>query len=160
MHFSFPLQFFFRFDVSRMYFGKNEIHARGKYVKLKSASFSLIHRFIIRRNITGKILMNKEMKKQNSHVGFFLESCSQIIAHLLNRLGLLICLEECSYVTMLHPPNCNHSHLDKKIFAYLNVPFSIASGKLMVQINYSFKKDNRNIVFVPVKCRFLNGFLF
>ena len=61
---------------------------------------------------------------------------------------------------MLHPPNCNHSHLDKKIFAYLNVPFSIASGKLMVQINYSLKKDKQNIVFVPVRCRFPNGFLF
>ena len=56
---------------------------------------------------------------------------------------------------MLHPPNCNHSHLDKKIFAYLNVPFSIASGKLMVQINYSLKKDKQNIVFVTVRCRFL-----
>ena len=58
--------------------------------------------------------------------------------------------------TLLHPPNCNHSHLAKKIFAYLNVPFSIASGKLMVQINYSLKKDKQNIVFVPVWSRFPN----
>ena len=94
-------------------------------------------------NITRKILMKKELKKINSHVGFILESCSQIIAHLHNRLGLLICLEECSYVTLLHPPNYNYSHLDKKIFAYLNVPFSIASGKLMDQINYILKKINQ-----------------
>ena len=36
------------------------------------------------------------------------------------RLGLLTCLEECSYGT-LHPPNCNYNDLVMKTFTYSKV---------------------------------------
>ena len=141
MHFSFPLQFFLDLTFRECILAKMK-SKQEKYVKLVLAALFFNTAYNHSENTTGKILMKKELRKLNSHVGFILESCSQIIAHLHNRLGLLICLEEFSYVTLLHPPNYNYSHSDKKIFAYLNVPFSIASGKLMDQINYILKKIN------------------
>ena len=117
---------------------------QGEICQIDGSSFFLHCGITLFGNITEKISMREKIEQTKFSRWFhswimFVDNCT-----LTQPSWSTYMSRGMQLYTLLHPPNCNHSHLAKKIFAYLNVSFSIVSGKLMVQINYNFRKIYQN----------------
>ena len=129
MHFSFPLQFFLFliWHFKNVFWqkwnpSKGEIRQIDGSYSFLQCSITLFEKYY-RENIDEEKIEQTKFSRWFHSWIMFVDNCT-----LTQPSWSTYMSRGMQLYTLLHPPNCNHSHLAKKIFAYLNVSFQLCLG--------------------------------